>query len=479
MPCENAAQSNDYFEFIGEYSGVLDYVKEEFNTECITVIDQRFAIAYVKKNGRTSIYGQNYPYNTIPRCFGLMDTQMLEDVGVAQVRRSTLDLYGNGVLVGMIDTGIDYEHPAFRYEDGSSKIYSLWDQTIEGDPEDTFLGYGTEYTKEQIEEALKSDVPQQKVFQKDTVRKNDVDEIAKTYNYRVLISDGSGTIVYSSEGEKSLMYKSLWNILNENLDKISNQIKKQGYAVMTNTNKSMGTSINLMGYLDGDYTVIISTPMESIQTSARLSGQFTMYVGLILIICGAVAMYLYSRQFTRPIEDMAKAANQMSHLDFDVKVPTGSDDELGRLGASINELSSKLEFTISELKTANNELQKDIEQKVQIDEMRKEFLSHVSHELKTPIALVVVPTEVPRIMTTIYISALEAVSDNCFTTPLSRNRFPSISIPTKGAVVGNTRQTTMVTIIGNKIFSVFDTGRSCSILILRSSSVVSNFMIGG
>ena len=167
MPCENAAQSNDYFEFIGEYSGVLDYVKEEFNTECITVIDQRFAIAYVKKNGRTSIYGQNYPYNTIPRCFGLMDTQMLEDVGVAQVRRSTLDLYGNGVLIGMIDTGIDYEHPAFRYEDGSSKIYSLWDQTIEGDPEDTFLGYGTEYTKEQIEEALKSDVPQQKVPSKD------------------------------------------------------------------------------------------------------------------------------------------------------------------------------------------------------------------------------------------------------------------------------------------------------------------------
>ena len=246
----------------------------------------------------------------------------------------------------------------------------------------------TYYTVKEKKTIKESYYQIQKVFQKNTVRKNDVDEIAKTYNYRVLISDGSGTIVYSSEGEKSLMYKSLWNILNENLDKISNQIKKQGYAVMTNTNKSMGTSINLMGYLDGDYTVIISTPMESIQTSARLSGQFTMYVGLILIICGAVAMYLYSRQFTRPIEDMAKAANQMSHLDFDVKVPTGSDDELGRLGASINELSSKLEFTISELKTANNELQKDIEQKVQIDEMRKEFLSHVSHELKTPIALI-------------------------------------------------------------------------------------------
>lgn len=167
MSCINAAQSDDYFEFIAEYSGILDYVKDEFQTECITVINERFAVAYVKKEGRISIYDQSYPYNTIPRCFGLMDSQMLEDVGVAQVRRSTLDLYGNGVLVGMIDTGIDYEHPAFRYEDGSSKIYSLWDQTIHSDPEETLFGYGTQYTKEQIEEALKQEVPQEKVPSKD------------------------------------------------------------------------------------------------------------------------------------------------------------------------------------------------------------------------------------------------------------------------------------------------------------------------
>ena len=246
----------------------------------------------------------------------------------------------------------------------------------------------TYYTEKEKKAIKESYCEIQKVFKKDTVRKNDVDEIDKKYNYRIMINDSTGQNVYSSEGEKSFMYKNLWNILNNNLDRISNEISKQGYAVMTNSNKSIGTSINLIGYLEDDYTVIISTPMESIQTSARLSGQFTMYVGLVLIVCGAVAMYLYSRQFTKPIEDMAKAANQMSHLDFDVKVPTGSDDELGRLGNSINELSSKLELTISELKTANNELQKDIEQKVQIDEMRKEFLSHVSHELKTPIALI-------------------------------------------------------------------------------------------
>ena len=208
----------------------------------------------------------------------------------------------------------------------------------------------TYYTEKEKKAIKESYCEIQKVFKKDTVRKNDVDEIAKKYNYRIMINDSTGQNVYSSEGEKSFMYKNLWNILNNNLDRISNEISKQGYAVMTNSNKSIGTSINLIGYLEDDYTVIISTPMESIQTSARLSGQFTMYVGLVLMVCGAVAMYLYSRQFTKPIEDMAKAANQMSHLDFDVKVPTGSDDELGRLGNSINELSSKLELTISELK---------------------------------------------------------------------------------------------------------------------------------
>lgn len=105
------------------------------------------------------------------------------------------------------------------------------------------------------------------------------------------------------------MYKSLWNILNENLDKISNQIKKQGYAVMTNTNKSMGTSINLMGYLDGDYTVIISTPMESIQTSARLS--WTVYdvcwTDLDHLRCSC-DVFIQTASLQDQLENMAKAS---------------------------------------------------------------------------------------------------------------------------------------------------------------------------
>ena len=82
-------------------------------------------------------------------------------------------------------------------------------------------------------------------------------------------------------------------------------------------------------------------------------------------------------------------------------------------------------------------------------------------------------------ITTIYIRALDAVSVSCFTTPHSLNRLPSMSIPTRGAVDGRIRQTTMVTMMGKSIFSSFDTERSCCIRILRSLSVVSSFIKGG
>jgi signal transduction histidine kinase len=78
----------------------------------------------------------------------------------------------------------------------------------------------------------------------------------------------------------------------------------------------------------------------------------------------------------------------MTALDFETKYNSRHRNEVDLLGEHINELSETLETTISELKTANNELKRDIEKKEQIDEMRKEFLSNVSHELKTPIALI-------------------------------------------------------------------------------------------
>ncbi len=141
------------------------------------------------------------------------------------------------------------------------------------------------------------------------------------------------------------------------------------------------------GLADGTY-MLLRTPLESIRESVAISNQFLGYAGCLVIILSTVIMIFITGKFTRPILELADISEKMSNLNFDVKYKRHDKDEIGILGNSMNQLSEKLEATISELKSANNELQKDIEQKIQIDEMRKEFLSNVSHELKTPIALI-------------------------------------------------------------------------------------------
>ena len=102
----------------------------------------------------------------------------------------------------------------------------------------------------------------------------------------------------------------------------------------------------------------------------------------------SIGVFFATKSFVRPIGELSDIAKRMSNLDFNVKYKVETGDEIGELGHSINVLSEKLEDTISDLKSANNQLQTDIAQKVQVDEMRKEFLSNVTHELKTPIALI-------------------------------------------------------------------------------------------
>ncbi len=146
--------------------------------------------------------------------------------------------------------------------------------------------------------------------------------------------------------------------------------------------------IDLYGILDNQVEIFIRANYESIQESAAIASQFLAYVGLFVVVIGTAVIFLISRNFTRPILELSEISRRMAELDFDAKYHGTSQDEVALLGSSMNELSEKLERTISELKSANNELQSDIQNKIQIDEMRKEFLSNVTHELKTPIALI-------------------------------------------------------------------------------------------
>ena len=97
--------------------------------------------------------------STYPEVYGLTFTEALQSSGIAAVQQQPyLNLTGLGVIVGIVDTGIDYTNPVFRYEDGKTKIKYIWDQTAEG-PQNYGVNFGTVYTSEQINEALESDDP--------------------------------------------------------------------------------------------------------------------------------------------------------------------------------------------------------------------------------------------------------------------------------------------------------------------------------
>ena len=146
--------------------------------------------------------------------------------------------------------------------------------------------------------------------------------------------------------------------------------------------------VECWGQFDNGYYFLIRSPLESIKESAAMSNSFYFVVGAIIVVISGLIILVVTSRITRPISELTKLSEKMSDLDFEARYQSWAGNEIDVLGDNFNKMSRKLESTISELKSANNKLQKDIEDKIKIDEMRKEFLDNVSHELKTPIALI-------------------------------------------------------------------------------------------
>ena len=146
----------------------------------------------------------------------------------------------------------------------------------------------------------------------------------------------------------------------------------------------------LAGVLDNqaDKCLFAYMPYAYIEQNSSLNLVFLVIAGGCALLICLIFAYGVSRWFSRPLIAMAGLADRMSELDFSTKYQGGSTDEIGQLGQSLNRLSAYLEQTIRELRQSNEQLAQEIKEKERIDNMRQEFIVNVSHELKTPIALI-------------------------------------------------------------------------------------------
>ena len=190
-------------------------------------------------------------------------------------------------------------------------------------------------------------------------------------NLSWVIIDSSNTSWLSwGENEKMLQSKLFGYVYDLDEDGDKSRTLKQGdnYTIQQSHDRFAGMDyVECWGQLDDEHYFIIRTPLESIRESANISNKFYFAVGLAIIVVSGLMIMLVTKRITRPISELTDLSKKMSDLDFEAKYESKVGNEIDVLGDNFNRMSSQLETTISELKSANNELQRDIEDKIKLE----------------------------------------------------------------------------------------------------------------
>lgn len=219
----------------------------------------------------------------------------------------------------------------------------------------------------------------------------ELQRIAFNNNFDIFVETDQNVIVFSTNRDFYTILEMITNVREYGEENRNNVIYKDEDIRIEKINDQYNniSYILLSGRLDNGYNLYISIPAVPIEESVEISNQALIVIGIIILLISAFIASYISKKFTTPIVELNDITNKMARLDFSQKYRIAdTDDEINELGKNINTMSDKLEGTIKQLRENNLELEKDIEEKSKIDEMRKQFISDVSHELKTPIALI-------------------------------------------------------------------------------------------
>lgn len=232
----------------------------------------------------------------------------------------------------------------------------------------------------------------QEGVEKDTLSsetpEKELGRLAERNNISIAVIDSDYNVVYTNVREKQMMVVQLFGYL---YDKNHQEVMEStdDYDICKSVDPQNNTEyLTMWGSFDNGDIFIMRSPLESIRLAVTIFNRFIGIVGGCVILVGVLLAWYFSKKITEPIMELATLSQKMADLDFNAKYTSGGSNEIGVLGESFNRMSEKLEQTISNLKEANYKLQKDIEQKEKRENMRSEFLGNVSHELKTPIALI-------------------------------------------------------------------------------------------